>query len=76
MRGLRAIRWRSGDTRASCHDAATRTAAPYREAKPYGDATHTSFRRANRLADGQAKPGPNRQPGCDSLRRAARQNYS
>jgi hypothetical protein len=59
MRGLRAIRWRSGDTRASCHDAAIRAAAPYREAKPY-DANHTSFRRANRRADGHAKPGPNR----------------
>ena len=77
MCGLRAIWWRGRDSRASCNATANRAAAPDCKTKPY-DANHARFRHTNNHAGcraaGNAKPGPNRQPGCDSLRRAARQD--
>jgi hypothetical protein len=76
MCGLRASRWHRGDFCAGCGAAGNRTARPYGKANRYNHTNHTSFcytnHRTHRRADGHPKPGPNRQPGCDRLRRAAR----
>ena len=74
MRRLCAIQSRSGDgtNRAA---AANRNACSNCQAHSNDDANiapirHT-YRHSNLCADGHAQPGPNRQPGCDGLRRAA-----
>jgi hypothetical protein len=78
MRGLRAIRRHSCHAHAIHHAAAGWAGAPHGNTKRYRNANHARLRhsinQANQRANRHAKLGPNRQPGGDSLWRAAWQD--